>query len=376
MGCGCGLTLGPGAHQAPATAPGIRLDRASTPPLDLRACVRPSPPSAAPLASASVPPGGTRRVGSGTESAPAHTTGGSGMSASLEFFLGLLDQEDPVFVTAEDFDGALGEALRSAKALGFFGREAGVNPVPACPHCGEGVPRRLSGRHVCNGCYSVVDPRHLAAWLLDRGAFLRWLAEGLGLKGEVRRAAEGLWHLGASAGKGGPREWFYLRGGPLSEGGRARLDAYRNVLILYGLARPARAERLRRSASLLRVLRLEGGLAVTEPAALLRASGNVRFEGHSGALWVGDDWLGEVPPGSKEYYFLRCLAGRLDRFVPYADVKREVLGHTGGADETDEATFCHGLKSRIKKKWIPQIDLLVATTNKGDGYRLRGYAEL
>ena len=161
-----------------------------------------------------------------------------------------------------------------------------------------------------------------------------------------------------------------------SEQGQAWLGAYRDVLVFYGLTRPASAERLRRSASLLEVLRLEGMLTVTELGRILRARGNVRFEGHSGALWVGDAWLGDVPPGSKEYYFLRCLAGQLDRFVPYADIKRDVLGQTGGSDETEEATFCQGLKSRIKKKWVPAIDLLVATTNKGDGYRLRGYAEL
>jgi len=57
-------------------------------------------------------------------------------------------------------------------------------------------------------------------------------------------------------------------------------------------------------------------------------------------------------------------------------MKRFVLAQAGSADTTEEATFCQALKSRIKKKWIPQIDLLVTTTNKADGYRLRGYAEL
>ena len=298
------------------------------------------------------------------------------MSASLEFLLGLLDQDDPVYVAQEDFDGAHGEAIRTVQAMGFLGRESGVNPVPTCPHCDEGVPGRLGDEYVCNACHSRVDPQHLAVWQLDRAAFLRWLGAGLGLEGEVRRVDQGLWQLGRYDGEGGPCECFFLRGGPPSDRGQARLDAYRDVLVLYGIKRPASAERLRRSASLLEVLRLDGVLVVREPARLLRTCGNVRFEGHSGALWVGDAWLGDVPPGSKEYYFLRCLAGQLDRFVPYADIKREVLGQTGSTDETEEATFCQGLKSRIKKKWVPAIDLLVATTNKGDGYRLRGYAEL
>ena len=106
-------------------------------------------------------------------------------------------------------------------------------------------------------------------------------------------------------------------------------------------------------------------------ADLLRQRGNVRFDARSGALWAGDGWLGEVPIGSKEHAFLDCLANRIDRFVPYADIKAHVLRASGSADTTEEATFCQGLKSRIKKKWIPEIDRLVLTTNKGDGYRLR-----
>ncbi len=303
-------------------------------------------------------------------------TGGSARGTSLEFLLGLLDLDDPVFVTQEDFDSAHGETVRTVKTMGFLGRDPGVNPVPTCPHCDEGVPRQLGGRYVCDACYSRVDTRHLVAWQLDREVFLRWLAGALGLEGEVRRVVQGLWQLGRLNDEGGPSECCYLRGGTLSGRGQDRLDAYRNVLVLYGLTRPASVERIRHSASLLEVLRLEGVLGVTEPGRLLRVRGNVRFETHSGVLRVGDAILGEVPPGSKEYYFLRCLAGQLDRFVPYADIKREVLRESGSSDGTEEATFCQGLKSRIKKKWIPRIDLVLATTNKADGYRLRGYAEL
>src|SRR5437870_5489621 len=102
------------------------------------------------------------------------------MSAGLEFLLGLLDQDDPVYVAQEDFDGAYGDVIRTVQTMGFLSREPGVNPVPSCPHCGEGVPYRLGGRYVCNACHSRIDPRHLVAWQLDREAFLRWLAEGLG----------------------------------------------------------------------------------------------------------------------------------------------------------------------------------------------------
>ena len=49
----------------------------------------------------------------------------------------------------------------------------------------------------------------------------------------------------------------------------------------------------------------------------------------SGAVWVGDIWVGEVPVGSKEYHFLACLAQNLDQYVAYADIKHEVLRHSG-----------------------------------------------
>jgi hypothetical protein len=67
------------------------------------------------------------------------------------------------------------------------------------------------------------------------------------------------------------------------------------------------------------------------------------------------------------------LAADPDQFVSYHDLKRDVLSHSGSTDTTDEATFCQKLKSRIKAKWVPRIDDLLATTNKGDGYRLRGH---
>ena len=260
--------------------------------------------------------------------------------------------------------------------MGFLGREPGVNPVPTCPHCDAGVPRRLAGRYVCDACYSRVDQMHLAAWQLDREAFLRWLAGEFGLEGEVRRVGQGLWQLGRWDGEGGPCECFYLRGGSPLGYGQDRLDAYRNVLVLYGLTRPASAERLHRSASLLEVLRLQGVLGVTDPSRLFRSGGNVRFEPHSGALWVGDTILGELPIASREYFLLQRLADDLDHYVPYSDLKDYVLRQSGSRDATEEATFCHGLKSRIKKKWMPNIHLVLATTNKADGYRLRGYVEL
>jgi hypothetical protein len=81
--------------------------------------------------------------------------------------------------------------------------------------------------------------------------------------------------------------------------------------------------------------------------------------------------VGEVPVGGREFWFLRALAREVDRFAGYADLKGEVLRQSGGADATDEATFCQKLKSRIKARYVRSIDRLVVASNKGDGYRLR-----
>jgi hypothetical protein len=91
---------------------------------------------------------------------------------------------------------------------------------------------------------------------------------------------------------------------------------------------------------------------------------------------VGNAYLGDVPIGSKEYHLLVRLAAEQDRFVAYSDLKHYVLRQSGSTDTADEASFCQSLKSRIKKKWIAKIDLLLATTNKSEGYRLRARTEL
>jgi hypothetical protein len=297
------------------------------------------------------------------------------MSDGLPILLRLLDRNGG-YATAEDFEGASGSLLRAAQDAGFLSREPCVNPVPSCPHCGEGVPYRLGGRSVCNRCRGTVDERHLCAWPLDVEAFCRWLAAGMGLRGEARSLDGRLWQLGSLVADSGSVECFYRPGGRLSDVGQTRLAAYRDVLLLHGLAPPPESDRRRlRCVSLLVLIRFDGALSVADPHSLLRARGNVRFDAHSGALWAGDDWLGEVPVGSKEFFFLDCLARHLDAFVPYADLKHFVLRQAGSRDETEEATFCQNLKSRIRKRWVSRIDRLLVTTNKGDGYRLRGYAE-
>ncbi len=293
------------------------------------------------------------------------------MRDSLEFLLGLLDA-DPAGVAAEDLDGPHGGAVRLWQRMGFVAEEPLVNPRATCPSCGEGVPYRLGDRLLCDTCRSTVDPRHLQVWPFRMARFLSWLASELRLRGGVRQVDVALWQIGARDVFGARHELFFRGAAPLGDTGRVRLAAYRNAVEL--TATPQQPDGPGGTAPrlcLLELLSLDRTLSVADPVALLGGGGSVRFEEHSGALFAGGKLLGEVPAGSKEHAFLAGLAGRLDQFVPYAELKRVVLSYTGSSDETEEATFCQGLKSRIKKKWIPEIDRLVVTTNKGDGYRMR-----
>jgi hypothetical protein len=287
---------------------------------------------------------------------------------------GLLDAGDAAGVGVDDFAGPHGPALRRWQGLGLLARDPSAHPAPGCPHCGEGVPHAVGDRHVCDHCFSAVDPQWLLFWPWNPAAYLRRVAEACRIRGEVRRVDGSLWQLGTWVDRDERTECFFRGGNPLGAAGRARLAAYRRVLVFFGRTRPRADEHP--AALTLSVVELPGdGVPPpgTDLGTLLRPQGSVRFDAHSGALWLGGRLLGEVPPGSKEYFFLHRLAEELDHFVPYRELKRAVLRQAGSADATDEATFCQKLKSRIKARWVTRIDELLATTNKGDGYRLRGH---
>lgn len=296
---------------------------------------------------------------------------------SLAFLLGLLEHSFPAHVAWEDFEGEHGAALRLWQRQGFLAKEPGQHPVPSCPHCCEGVPYALGDRSICNNCGSTVDPRHLLQWRFDLEAFLAWLAHSLRLQGGVQPIDDTLWQLGSLAGQDYRYECFFHRHGTLSERGRQRLLAYRQALLMRPLPGPSVEGFAGPRFSLLELLRQDQQRStIVHPLHLLHRGGTVRFAEQSGELWAGEHFLGEVPVSSKEYHFLACLARQQNRFVPYADLKAYVLRQAGSTDATEEATFCHKLKGRIKARWIPKIDLVLATTNKGDGYRLRKSAEL
>jgi hypothetical protein len=292
---------------------------------------------------------------------------------SVEFALALFERDQPLGISIEELCGPHGDLFRLWQTLGIVGHEPGTNPTLSCPHCDDGAPVNLAGRFVCLHCRSTIEVRHFLLWPLHWEILLDRTANHLGLRGGIRRIGGRLWQLGSGRSGNEQIECFSIGVGALSESEQQKLRSYRRVLIFVGPTVDADASHRGRCIPLLALFEPDGSFRKTDLTSLLHARGTIRFDSHSGALWVGDQWMGEVPVGSREFHLLGCLTEHLDHFVPYSDLKREVLRRAGGFDETDEATFCHGLKRRIKAQWISGIDSLIATTNKGDGYRLRGY---
>lgn len=290
---------------------------------------------------------------------------------------GLLGRGDHAWVGFEEFLGPDADNLRRLQRMGFVSADALVHPAPTCPHCGEGMPDRIGTRFLCSACRSDIDPQTVFVWPLRAERFFEWLAAEWKLTGRHQQLDPTTWQLGTWIADGHRTECFFRVSEPASESARQRIGAYQNVLILTG--REAESP-INRSPGitlpLAGVIRDAEVVGVHDLSDLLRPRGNVRFDPHSGTVWLGPTWMGEVPVGSKEFHFLDRLAQEIDRFVPYADLKRHVLRQATSIDQTEEATFCQRLKSRIKKQWVAKIDALVATSNKGDGYRLREYGEL
>jgi hypothetical protein len=296
------------------------------------------------------------------------------MRRSVEFLLGFLSAAGPVCVAQEDFDGPHGAMLRQWQDARFVDPVPGVHPVPGCPHCGEGEPYRVDARLLCAACHTDLDTCELLAWPVHPEAFLADLALRLGLRGGLRAVDEHLIQLGTATVRGEAIECFVCPTGLLSDMASRRLSSFRRVLVLSGpmIAPPAQGHG--RWISLIELFDADGAYRAPDLAALIQGQAAVRFDRETGALFVGGNRVGEVPLWGREYFFLACLADHLDGYVPYADLKRDVLSRTGGNGGADEATFCQKLKSRIKEKYVPSIDRLLVTSNKADGYRLRAEA--
>ena len=248
-----------------------------------------------------------------------------------------------------------------------------MNPVPTCPLCLAGTPYRVERRYLCNHCRGEVPIESLQLRRLDLESMLRWLAIAWNLRGEIKQVSDALWRLGSWEVGVEATECFYLRGESLPEAARRRLLAYRSVLVLHGKpARPAIDGFAGRFLSLVDALHIEADRLVVLPlTSSTRRGGPVRFDRRTGTLHAGEERLGRIPPGSREFHLIACLADAPGAVVPYADLKRHVGAASGSRDETEEATFCHKLKSRIKHAHdVEVIDRLIRTDRRSGGYLL------
>lgn len=297
------------------------------------------------------------------------------MRRSLDFAFRLMDFAYPAEVSAEDFDGPHGAALRVLQSMDFLGSEPGMNPVSSCPYCFSGTPYPLGDRYLCNECHSEVEQRQLQLWRFDLEAFLRWFARVQKLSDGIEQIDDGLWRIGTLTRGDQATECFFLRGAECSALALRRLAAFRSVLILHGRSEPPRIDGIRAPTLLItEALAIDGERIIARPLTNFighQHAGAVRFDRKTGVLQVGDMALGRIPNGSREFAFLNVLAGALGEVVPYADLKRAVCLATGSIDSRDEATFCHRLKSRLKKDHgIPAIDRVIEADRAQGGYRL------
>ena len=300
------------------------------------------------------------------------------MRRALEFVLGRLHERYPAQVARDDFDGPSGECLRLFQRLGFLATEPGMNPVPSCPECFEGTPYVIDSTYFCPVCFQEVDVTELQLWTFQLEPFLAWLAASWGLRGGVEPISPELWRLGTLEGSKEAIECFYARGRALPEPAARRLAAFRSTLLVHGGDVAPRIEGWDGRAVLLTdVLEASQTGLVTLPLVSPQQGGPVRFEEESGRLWAGEVPLGRVPPGTREFHFLRVLAGRIGSVVPYADLKHAVSRASGSTDETEEATFCQKLKSRIKLTYrVTALDRVIRPDPRAGGYVLLADVEL
>lgn len=289
-----------------------------------------------------------------------------------EIIAGLLERGERAWANARDWTGDDRLTFHKLRGIGALAPEPLLQPSPTCPYCGLGAPHAWSGRIVCDECQTILDPVNCLVWPFHADRFFRWFSRETQLKGTVAPLCAGAWQLGCFVADQVAWECFYAGTQPHSSEAWSRLRAYRNVLLIRGSIPEEYSTDTGRQVLLANVLGDFTIDAGTLPECV-RPPGRVRFDPTSGGVWTGSILQGEVSPGSREYYLLARLAAEIDHYVAYGDLKQFVLRESRSRDQTDEATFCQRLKSRIKKHAIPAIDRLIVTSNKGDGYRLRGY---
>lgn len=293
---------------------------------------------------------------------------------NVELLLGRLIQ--PSFLTVEDLHGALREAILQWQKSSTVARQPSLHPCPSCPECRGGVPYQLGERWLCDTCFCPVAEAHLWVWPMDTEKFLQDIAAQLQLHGQVHCIEHSLWQLGTGTNEGRTVACFAcLEPNSLSKAEMQKLRTYRSVLVLHI---PSSCERptYGQWVPLAELFGPDGSFLPKSVSTLLRVRGEVQFNEQDGSLRIGGSWLGELVADSKEWHLVSVLAKHLNEVVSYTALKRAILERTGSSDMTEDATFCQKLKNNIKRKWIPGIDRLIVTTNKGEGYRLQAYVEL
>jgi len=303
------------------------------------------------------------------------------MHPSLDFLFRLLDGSYPAVVSAEELDGPHEKALYVCQRMGFLATEPSMNAVPSCPACVAGTPYRQGDRYICNRCRSPVDVRQLQLWRFDLPSLLRWFSGEQHLQGDIERIDDGLWRLGTLDAGGGIRECFYVRGAGCSDRARERLAAFQRVVLLHGKREPPRIEAVpARSLLFADTVTIRGERLDARPLPAFferQRTAAVRFHPATGQLSLGDALLGRIAAGTREFAFLERLSDAQGEVIAYGELKRAVCRATGSIDSRDEATFCHRLKSRLKKNHgITAIDRLIEADRAQGGYRLLREASL
>lgn len=298
------------------------------------------------------------------------------MPDSLYFILGLIQRNNPAVVSIEDLTGEHGATLRLWQRLGFLSREPEPHPTPSCPFCKEGVPIQLSRQLLCSECHGTIAKPHLWRWRVQLEKIITWLAKEFVIEGAMQRIEGEFWQLGCKRIGNERYEVFFAQNDILSKQARRRLLAFRSAILLQPMPAARHIDGFQGIYGSLLELLQQGDRSFATPTLewLLERDRAVGFDQSTGRLKVGKQSLGELPVGSKEFYLMLHLSQHLDRYVSYRHLKHFVVHATGSSDETDEATFCHKLKSRIKKR-ILDIDRFLVTSNKGDGYRLQALVE-
>ncbi len=290
------------------------------------------------------------------------------MLNSLLFLLECFDyQSHPRLTTSEWLEHR--ELLGFAQSQNWLSQKSKTEIGDLCRFCEEGVLAIVGDRVICPKCFTYFKKQELFNWELSRQTFLEWVSLGLGFQATYQRIGDQLLLIGNRPIATGVEWLYYQIGTRLDLTETKRLNASQSSWVLWGTQAPEGLPHIR-SIALWDQFYFDQGTLKLRSLGSDRVGTSVRFDLQTGELWIGQDRVGEVSFASREYYFLKTLWESQDRFVSYHELKQKVTEATGTTDERDSATYCQRLKHLTKAK-IPQIDLILVTSGKGQGYRFR-----